>query len=411
MRRRELIAVLGLPALWWPLQASGQQPAIPVIGYLSSNTPETPVGEVAAFREGLAEAGFAEGRNVAIEYRFAEGNYERLPGFAAELVEHRVNVIAASGLPAVLAAKSASSKIPIVFTIGVDPVAYGLVASLKQPGGNLTGVTQITLALGEKQLQLLHELVPGAGSVGFLVNPKNPNSVEAKQYVEAAARILGLHVLVLPASNMDEIEAAFSAARERRVKALLVGGDNVARAQAKHLVRMAADQRIATMYNDRDYIAEGGLISYHTVARELRRQAGVYVGRILNGTKPAELPVVQPTRFELVINLKTAKALGLTVPPALLARADEVIEREAAIHPSPRLEFTRPDPSPQCGRGRDPRRRRGRVRVAAQYGLELSPGLGASRISATAAAAPIVRKRVSPPTVTKVKPIAIAFLA
>jgi putative ABC transport system substrate-binding protein len=325
MRRRDVLALVAGVVVFRPPAAASQK-ALPVIGYLSSNSPNIPAGEVEVFREGLRAAGFAEGRDVVIDYRFAEGNYDRLPAFAAEFLARPVDVIAASGLPAALAAKAKTSTIPIVFTIGADPVAYGLAASLRQPGANLTGVTQVVTGLGEKQLQLLHELVPGAVSVGFLLNSRNPNSVAIGERIDAAAKSLGLRLLSLPAVSKDQIEPAFAMGREKAIGALLIDNDALLREQTEYLVRMAAQYGMPTMFGERDQAVAGGLVSYSPRRAEMRRQAGVYVGRILQGAKPADLPVVQPTRFELVINLKTAKALGLTVPQALLARADEVIE-------------------------------------------------------------------------------------
>jgi putative ABC transport system substrate-binding protein len=326
MRRRELIILLGGAAVAWPLVARAQQKPMPVIGYLSTNSANIPAGEVGVFREGLNAAGFAEGDNVAIDYRFADGDYDRLPALAAEFVARPVDVIAASGLPAALAAKAKTSTIPVVFTIGVDPIVHGLVASLRQPGGNLTGVTQVVTALEEKQLELLHELVPGDVVIGFLSNPKNPNSAIISERVDATAKSLGLRLLPLSAAGKDEIEPAFAIGREKAIGALLIHGDTFLREQTGDLVRLAAQYAIPMMFGERDQAVAGGLISYSPQRAEMRRQAGVYVGRILQGARPTDLPIVQPTRFELVINLKTAKALGLAVPPLLLARADEVIE-------------------------------------------------------------------------------------
>jgi len=308
----------------WP--AGAQQKALPVIGYLSTNSANIPAREVEVFRDGLKSAGFAEGRNVTIDYRFAEGNYDRLPAFAAESSSRPVDVIAASGLPAALAAKAKTSTIPIVFTIGVDPMVNGLVAGLRQPGGNLTGVTQVVTAFEEKQLELLHELTPSAVLVGFLVNSKNPNYAAISERIEAVAKSLGLRLFQLPAVSKDEIEPAFAMGREKAIGALLIHNDTFLREQTQHLVQMTFQYRIPTMFYEREQAIAGGLISYSSRREEMRRQAGVYVGRVLQGTKPADLPVMQPTRFELVVNLKTAKVLGLTVPPSLLARADEVIE-------------------------------------------------------------------------------------
>ena len=326
MKRRDLLALAAGAAVGTPFAAGAQRKAMPVIGYLSSNSASIPAGEVELFREGLKAAGFAEGADVVIDYRFAEGDYGRLPVFADELVARPVDAIAASGLPAALVAKAKTSTIPIVFTIGVDPVVHGLVASLRQPGGNLTGVTQEFTALGEKQVELLHELVPAAVSLGFLVNPTNPNLVAVSERIDAAAKSLGLSLLPLPAVNKDEIEAAFAIARERAIGGLLIHGDAFLREQTAQLVGMAAHYGIPAMFHESYQAVAGGLISYGPKRAEMRRQAGVYVGRILQGAKPGDLPIVQPTRFELVINLKTAKALGLIVPQSLFARADEVIE-------------------------------------------------------------------------------------
>src|SRR5215469_16748726 len=326
MRRRDFITVLGAVAIARPFAARAQQKAVPLIGYLSTNSANIPAGEVEAFRDGLMAAGFVEGRNVTIDYHFAEGHYEKLPALAAEFVARPVDVIAASGLPAALAAKAKTSTIPVVFTIGADPTAHGLVASLRQPGGNITGVTQVVTTPEVKQLQLLHELMPSAMLVGFLVNSKNPNFATLSEPVEAAAKSLGLQLLQLPAVSMDEIEPAFAMGREKAIGALPIHNDTFLREQTEHLVQTTIRYRIPTMFYEREQAIAGGLISYSSRKEEMRRQAGVYVGRILQGAKPADLPVVQPTRFELVVNLKTAKALGLTVPPGLLTRADEVIE-------------------------------------------------------------------------------------
>ena len=326
MRRREVVAVLGAVAAA-PIAALAQQKKLPTIGYLSSNPPDVPVGEVSAFREGLHKAGIYEGRDAAIEYRFAEGKYDWLPGFAAELVTRDVDVIAASGLPAVLVAKSATAKIPIVFTVGVDPVAQGLVESFGKPGGNLTGVTQLVGTLAAKQLELLHEVTPNASAVGFLINPTNPNAATLNKIVGAAAETLGLRIIPLSAVDHDGVETAFAVGREKGMGALLFSGDAFLRTQSRRLIEMAARYGIPMMLDEREnYVAEGGLISYGADRSEMRRQAGIYVGRILKGAKPGDLPVMQPTKFELLINLKTAKALGLTVPQSLLSRADEVIE-------------------------------------------------------------------------------------
>src|SRR5437764_2120059 len=324
MRRRKFVALLGGAAVW-PLATHAQQNAMPLICYLSTNSPTIPAGEVEVFREGLKAAGFAEGRDVAIDYRFAEGNYDRLPAFAAEFVARGVDVIAASGLPAALAAKAKTSTIPIVFTIGVDPMVNGLVAGLKQPGGNLTGVTQVVTAFEEKQLELLHELTPSAVLVGFLVNSKNPNYAAISERIEAVAKSLGLRLFQLPAVSKDEIEPAFAMGREKAIGALLIHNDTFLREQTEHLVQMTVQYRTPTMFYEPEQAIAGGLISYSSRREEMRRQDGEYVGRVLQGAKPAELPVMQPTRCELVVNLKTAKVLGQTAPQSMHARAREDI--------------------------------------------------------------------------------------
>jgi putative tryptophan/tyrosine transport system substrate-binding protein len=327
MRRRDAIALLAGAAALWPFSPGAQQRRLPTIGYLSSNPPDIPIGEVEAFKAGLAETGIVEGRDVVIDYRFAAGNYERLSAFAAELVAHRVDVIAASGAPATAIAKSATASIPIVFIVWVDPVASGLVGSLRgDPGGNLTGVTQVIGTLAAKQFQLLHELVPGAGTVGYLINPKHPYFALLSNNAGAAAGELGIEIVPLSAATEGEIEAAFALGREKGIGGLLLGADAFLRAHAQVLIRMADRYAIPMMYDEPEYVRAGGLISYGTRHSEMRRQAGVYVGRILKGAKPGDLPVQQPTKFELVLNLKTANALGLTIPQSLLARADEVIE-------------------------------------------------------------------------------------
>jgi putative ABC transport system substrate-binding protein len=327
MRRRDLIIMLiGGSAVTWPIVADAQQAAPPVIGYLSSFASGGAPGELASFREGLGEGGFVEGNNVAIEYRWAGGEYNRLPMLAAELVARKVDVIYAFALPAALAAKAATSTIPIVFNIGADPVAFGLTTSLNRPGGNITGVTALLGPLHSKRLQLLHELVPDVVSIGFLSNPKNQNATSRKEDVEAAAQALGLKVSVLAAGNADEIKRAFTAAHEQAIRALLVADDPFFAARRKELVELATRYALPAIYDRRDYVSAGGLISYGPILAETRRQAGIYVGRILKGGKPGDLPVVQSTKFELVINLSTAKALTLTIPQSILGLADEVIE-------------------------------------------------------------------------------------
>jgi putative ABC transport system substrate-binding protein len=298
---------------------------MPVIGYLSSYSPLNPF--VAGFRQGLSEAGYVEGQNVAIEYRWAEGHYDRLPALAADLVDRKVGVIAASGGDlSSRAAKSATSRIPIVSIIGGDPIEAGLVASLTRPGGNLTGVSFLDVELTSKRLELLTELVPRANVIALLENPSDPNAERIMRDAQEAARTKGVQLLILKASTESEIDAAFATLVQPRAGALLVGADPFFLTQREQLVALASRHAVPAIYSLRDFAASGGLISYGTSLTAVYRQVGVYVGKILNGAKPADLPVQQPTKFELVINLKTAAALGLTVPQSILARADEVIE-------------------------------------------------------------------------------------
>jgi putative tryptophan/tyrosine transport system substrate-binding protein len=288
--------------------------------------PQIRAGTVAAIRKGLAERHFVDGQNVKLTYRWSNGDYSRLPQLAAELVGEKVNVIAASGLPAALAAREATSVIPIVFRLAIDPVAFHLVQSFDRPGGNITGVTMLFDPLTPKKLQLLHELVPNAGMIGLLINPKNQNAESHKEYAERATAALGLPFAVLQVARAGEIEAAFATAREKRIGAILVGDDPSFEDLSHELISVAARSQIPTMYYVRSFAASGGLISYGPNFDEMAKQEGVYLGRILEGAKPAELPIQQPTKIDLVINLKTAKALGLTIPQTMLATADEVIE-------------------------------------------------------------------------------------
>ena len=296
------------------------------MGYLSSKGEVAEAGILVVVRKGLAETGFVEGRNLATDYRWSEGEYDRLPAFADDLVARKVNVIMASGLPATIAAKSATSTIPIVFRLAIDPVAFHLAQSLNRPGGNLTGVTMLFDPLTPKKLQLLHELVVAATAIGFLINPKNENAQSHTEHAAAAARELGLPLRVLTASSIGELDATFATGRQQGVGAVLVGDDPSFDVNSRELVAAAARHAVPTMYYVRDFVVAGGLISYGPSFDEMSHQAGVYAGRILKGAKPADLPIAQPTKFELVINLKTAAALGLMVPQSLLARADEVIE-------------------------------------------------------------------------------------
>ena len=325
MRRREFITLVG-SAVALPLTARAQQPAIPVIGLLGSASANAYAARIAVFRQSLAQVGYVEGRNVAIEYRWAEGKYDRLPEMASELARRGVALIVAIATPAALAAKAATTTIPIVFETGGDPVALGLVANLSRPDGNLTGVALLNAELAAKRLELLHEVIPTATIVGLLVNPASPLEETVSKDVQAAADKVGLQLHVLRASAEGDFDMVFTTLRKLRAGALIIGTDPLFNGLSEQLAALATRYEMPTIYQYRAFAAAGGLMSYGGSFTEPFRQVGIYTGRILKGEKPAELPVVQSAKVELIINLKTAKALGLTVPPQIVARADEVIE-------------------------------------------------------------------------------------
>ena len=326
MRRRDFITLLGGAAAAWPLASRAQQPGMAVIGYLNGGSPEADVPRLTGLRRGLSQTGYIEGRNLVIEYRWAGNQADRLPALAADLVQLRAAVIVSPGLVATLAAKAATTSIPIVFLVGNDPVQLGLVGSLNRPGGNLTGFNAFVNEFGAKGLALLHELVPNTATVGFLENPNNPTFELTTRDVLVGAPVIGLRVQVLKAGTDREIDAAFVSLVQARTGALLVSGDVFFHSRIEHIVGLAARHAIPTMYPVPEFVVAGGLISYGTSLIEEYRQVGLYTGRILKGEKPGDLPVIQATKLELVINLKTAKALGLQIPDRLLALADEVIE-------------------------------------------------------------------------------------
>jgi putative tryptophan/tyrosine transport system substrate-binding protein len=327
MRRREFISLIG-GVTAWPLAARAQQPALPVVGFLNGGFAEGYTTERAAFLSGLDEAGYVDGRNVTIEYRWAQGQTDRLPMLANDLVQRQVAVIAATSTPAALAAKAATKTIPIVFEIGTDPIQLDLIASLNEPGSNITGITQLNLEVSPKRLELLHEIMPAARVMVLLVNPRNPAVSEAStNKMQAAARTLGLDLQVINASNDDEVEAAFAKAAQMRASALVISaGDPFFTGQARPLAALSVRYAMPAVGPGREFAAAGGLVAYGADINDAYRLAGGYTGRILKGEKPANLPVQQATKVELIVNLKAAKALGLTVPLPVLGRADELIE-------------------------------------------------------------------------------------
>ena len=327
MRRREFITLLGGAAAAWPLAARAQQPAMPVIGFLNSASGDLFTEFVRAFHLGLSETSYVEGRDVVVEYRWADGQYERLPALAVELVRRQVKVIVATGgNPSALAAKTATTTIPIVFNMGDDPVKAGVVASLNRPGGNLTGVSMLNTELQQKQLEVLHELVPSATNVGLLVNPTGPNTESVSTLAQAAAHALGLQLHIVRASSEPDLNAVFARLDQLRAGALLIGPDPFFTSQLQQLAALSIRHSMPAIYSNREFPATGGLMNYGISITDVYRLVGVYTGRILKGEKPTDLPVQQVTKVEMIINLKTAKALGLDVPASLLARADGVIE-------------------------------------------------------------------------------------
>ena len=327
MQRREFITLLGGAAAAWPLAARAQQPAMPVVGFLSSRAPVESELEVAGFRRGLAQAGYVEHQNVAIDYRWAENQYDRLPALAADLVKRQVRVIAALGGPRpALAVKAATKTIPFVFIGGGDPVKIGLVDSFAKPGGNATGVNMFITAVEAKRLGLLHELIPTASRIAVIVNPNSPEVDRQLSDLQTAARAIGRELKIFRVGTESEFDSAFATLAQDTAQALLVAGDPFFNSHRARIVALAERHKIPAIYEARSYATAGGLMSYGPNLPDMYRQVGLYTGQILKGTKPADLPVIQPTALELVINLKTAKALGLAVPPVLLARADDVIE-------------------------------------------------------------------------------------
>jgi len=325
MRRRDFLGVLGSASAVWPLVARAQQ-AMPLVGFLHAASQQPNAHVVTAFVQGLKDAGYVQGQNLQIEYRWAEGQYDRMAPMAQEFVDRKAAVILAGALPAAIAAKQVTATVPIVFVIGADAVKFGIVESLNRPGGNVTGVSQLYRELGAKRLELLREIVPPTALIGVLINSRNPNTEDHLAQINAAARSVGQQVAVFDAFSQRDIDMAFSGLVARKAGALLLSDDPVLTVRRDQIIALAARHKLPTIYYTREFVSAGGLISYGSATGDNYRQGGIYVGRILSGAKPADLPVLQPSRFELVINLKTAKALGLSVPPAVIARSDEVIE-------------------------------------------------------------------------------------
>ena len=326
IKRREAITLLGGAAMAWPLKAKAQQTATPIIGYLSGLSEAQARPQLTAFRLGLNETGLVEGRNVAMEFRWADGRYDRLPGMAADLVHRRVTVIVAQTPPAALAAKDATATIPIVFVVGFDPVGAGLIANLARPAGNITGLSLQTTGLAPKRIEILRELIPKSLVIAMLVNPISPNAAPEVRDASAAAQAMGLQLKLFNATTVAELDASYAGIAQQRPDALLISSDPFFVVHSAVLVALAARLGIPAVYPQREYVAAGGLLSYGTNVASTYRQAGIYAGRIINGAKPGDLPSMQPTTFELVVNLKTAKIHGFDIPTAILARADEVIE-------------------------------------------------------------------------------------
>ena len=326
MKRRHFITLLGGAAAAWPLAARAQQPTVPVLGFLNGGSAEAQAALATAFWQGLSQTGYIENQNIKIEHRWAESQYDRLPAMAGDLVRRKVTVIAATGTPAALAAKAATTVVPIVFETAGDPLKLGLVSTLNRPGHNITGVTQLSSELVSKRLGLLHDMIPAATIIGLLLNPHDPRTEAQASDMRTAARALGLQVHLVNASTEGEIDSAFAKSAQQRAGALIVGPSEFFTKRSEQIVALAARHALPTIYQYRLYAVAGGLATYGTSLTDSYRQAGIYTGRVLKGEKPTDMPVWQPTKFELVLNLRTAKALGLTIPPGVLAIADEVIE-------------------------------------------------------------------------------------